>query len=150
MIYPPLLPTVTTSGDSAPTEARLEVVEAAVMMKFYDLRKRLCEERDISDLHCSGPGDDTGTVQITAFTRRIEVRPGVRLWGHKVNILTFTLPFLNCHPQFWHRPEEIEDRMSPLSAFSLHHLLSTGITYMLGGPSKRVHPIGAGFYLQME
>ena len=80
MIYPPLLPTVTTRGDSAPTEARLEVVEAAVMMKFYDLRKRLCEERDISDLHCSGPGDDTGTVQITAFTRRIEVRPGVRLW----------------------------------------------------------------------
>ena len=97
MIYPPLLPTVTTRGDSAPTEARLEVVEAAVMMKFYDLRKRLCEERDISDLHCSGPGDDAGTVQITAFTRRIEVRPGVRLRGHIVNILTFTLPFLNFH-----------------------------------------------------
>ena len=60
------------------------MVEAAVMMKFYDLRKRLCEERDISDLHCSGPGDDAGTVQITAFTRRIEVRPG------SVNILTFS------------------------------------------------------------
>ena len=80
---------------SAATEARLEVVEAAVMMKFYDLRKRLCEERDISDLHCSGPGDDAGTVQITAFTRRIEVRPGVCLW-------TFSLTFLNCHTQYWH------------------------------------------------
>ena len=126
MIYPPVLPRVTTRGTvqlqrpgwrwwrqcstvqystvqySAAIEARLEVVEAAVMMKFYDLRKRLCEERDISDLHCSGPGDDAGTVQITAFTRRIEVRPGV--CEYKV------------HPQFWHQ---------------LHHLLITGITYML-------------------
>ena len=46
------------------------------MMKFYDLRKRLCEERDVSglaDLQCSGPGDDT--VQITAFTRKIDPPP---------------------------------------------------------------------------
>ena len=47
------------------------------MMKFYDLRKRLCEERDVSglsDLHCSGPGDND-SVQITAFTRRIDPPP---------------------------------------------------------------------------
>ena len=43
------------------------------MMKFYDLRKRLCEERDLTDLQCSGPGDDT--VQITAFTRKIDPPP---------------------------------------------------------------------------
>ena len=66
------------------------------MMKFYDLRKRLCEERDISDLHCSGPGDDAGTVQITAFTRRIEVRPGVCEYI--------------VHDQFWHQ---------------LHHLVAS-------------------------
>ena len=59
------------------------------MMKFYDLRKRLCEERDISDLHCSGPGDDAGTVQITAFTRRIEVRPGGREY---IDILSTAIP----------------------------------------------------------
>ena len=49
------------------------------MMKFYDLRKRLCEERDVSglsDLHCSGPGDDS--VQITAFTRKIDPPPSSR------------------------------------------------------------------------
>ena len=77
------------------------------MMKFYDLRKRLCEERDISDLHCSGPGDDAGTVQITAFTRRIEVRP-----------------------------ETCEYIMHLVTSIP-----SSGITYMLGGPSQRVPPI---------
>ena len=44
------------------------------MMKFYDLRKRLCEERDVSglaDLHCSAPGEDT--VQCTAFTRKTDL-----------------------------------------------------------------------------
>ena len=44
------------------------------MMKFYDLRKRLCEERDVSglaDLHCSGPGEDS--VQCTAFTRKTDL-----------------------------------------------------------------------------
>ena len=47
--------------------------ERVSMMKFYDLRKRLCEERDLTDLQCSGPGDDT--VQITAFTRKIDPPP---------------------------------------------------------------------------
>ena len=44
------------------------------MMKFYDLRKRLCEERDVSglaDLHCSAPGEDS--VQCTAFTRKTDL-----------------------------------------------------------------------------
>ena len=47
-------------------------------MKFYDLRKRLCEERDVSglaDLHCSGPGGGEDSVTITAFTRKIDPPP---------------------------------------------------------------------------
>jgi len=42
-------------------------------MRFYDLRKRLCDEKEVSGLvglHCPGPGDDQ--VQCTAFTKRTE------------------------------------------------------------------------------
>jgi len=42
-------------------------------MRFYDLRKRLCDEKEVSGLvglHCPGPGEDQ--VQCTAFTRRSE------------------------------------------------------------------------------
>ena len=42
-------------------------------MRFYDLRKRLCDEKEVSGLvglHCPGPGEDQ--VQCTAFTRRTE------------------------------------------------------------------------------
>jgi len=42
-------------------------------MRFYDLRKRLCDEKEVTGLvglHCPGPGDDP--VQCTAFTKRTE------------------------------------------------------------------------------
>jgi len=42
-------------------------------MKFYDLRKRLHDDKEVSgliNLHCPGPGD--GMVQCTAFTKKTE------------------------------------------------------------------------------
>ena len=42
-------------------------------MRFYDLRKKLCDDKEVSGLvglHCPGPGDDP--VQCTAFTKRTE------------------------------------------------------------------------------
>jgi len=45
-------------------------------MRFYDLRRRLCEEREVTGLaglHCPGPGNES--VQCTAFTKRNENNP---------------------------------------------------------------------------
>eukprot|EP00090_Calanus_glacialis_P016050 TRINITY_DN2516_c0_g1_i1.p1 TRINITY_DN2516_c0_g1~~TRINITY_DN2516_c0_g1_i1.p1 ORF type:complete len:552 (-),score=137.37 TRINITY_DN2516_c0_g1_i1:1215-2870(-) len=45
-------------------------------MRFYDLRKRLCEEREVTGLvglHCPGPGNES--VQCTAFTKRNDQQP---------------------------------------------------------------------------
>jgi len=45
-------------------------------MRFYDLRRRLCEEREVTGLaglHCPGPGNEL--VQCTAFTKRNETNP---------------------------------------------------------------------------
>jgi len=42
-------------------------------MRFYDLRRRLCEEREVTSLaglHCPGPGTDS--VQCTGFTKTQE------------------------------------------------------------------------------
>ena len=47
-----------------------------VNMRFYDLRRRLCEEREVTGLaglHCPGPGNES--VQCTAFTKRNENNP---------------------------------------------------------------------------
>ena len=42
-------------------------------MRFYDLRKRLCEEKEgtnVGSLHCPSPDDNQ--VKCTAFTRKSE------------------------------------------------------------------------------
>ena len=44
-----------------------------VNMRFYDLRRRLCEEREVTSLaglHCPGPGTDS--VQCTGFTKTVD------------------------------------------------------------------------------
>jgi len=60
-------------------------------MRFYDLRKRLCDDKEVAGLvglHCPGPGDDS--VQITAFTKRTE-HTGLKLVMPKFDADSTTL-----------------------------------------------------------
>ena len=52
---------------------RISYLIHLVNMRFYDLRRRLCEEREVTSLaglHCPGPGADS--VQCTGFTKTVD------------------------------------------------------------------------------